>query len=948
MMSESWDYIYSGLLRFSERLAQFLRHISCVNTFMNYARSLLVYALPYGRNMDEIPQKHHLTQVENEQVEVKKPKFTPFADLSEDQLMSIFGEGPPFRFELCNVFLTYDKIPRDLKLFGTIQAAVDHFSPDPLLQNVSFNVFNREFSNPIHVSTGGFHHQYDLCYCSLPVSSTSVVQIAAKLYVTTDKVDDMEIFPEDYDNKPAARLIEVDDSVKLEHEALMAMFAEYENEYYENLEELGCNLEATCTLQTTGDKEYFNNEAFEVCDAHALINIPEKPNGGSGKNITTGKDGSIELCYVALKYAVDADLEIEFEPTSSGTKVSGRVRAYYGKGYDYDPPAYDYYVMLFKTEGPNFFKRGKLNLMRSALAVPAKFSLIIEAELYDYTTAGQILSGTYEFPVPRDGGSFTGSIKNKDCSLNLKVNWKLPFEKLKISPSSNSSGSRLTERRKIGTHSTSTMVDPDERNRWSLQEEIAKVFNTSLERTFNPRKAVSCSISTCTKEDGGDYLCSSVMHIWPEIKESHKYKGPKHAGVVLKDMIMGSDYRDMMERCVVCGPGFVKFKLCTKWIAKSIHKMLTDGIDSWAPKVSVKKSVVYFLSQNITEEMHMGHFRSTLIGEALARMLEYSGVVVLRKRIHDEDHLDIEGKSSYDLYISETLDLLRGKGLTIVSEGDGAVFIEGRKLPLVYLTTLRHALDVEKADSIVHVTDVGKRDYIEMCITAAKRVGLITDDHSKYPLSHVGFGHVQGDDFERFQTFNTKVVSLVNLLDEAKSRCKVLLAGQAGMADEWTTEDLEYAAEALGYGAVKYADLKNNRLTDYTFSFDQMLNEKENTAVYLHYTHHQVCSIIRSSSKDIKELTVEELILMSDDERELGLHFLRFTEVLGEACTILAPHILCEYVYELCEKFNGLHSSVWQVVGSNENTGKLLLCEASEVVMRKCFDLLGIAPICKI
>ncbi|GJX46559.1 anticodon-binding aminoacyl-tRNA synthetase, class 1a [Tanacetum coccineum] len=117
-----------------------------------------------------------------------------------------------------------------------------------------------------------------------------------------------------------------------------------------------------------------------------------------------------------------------------------------------------------------------------------------------------------------------------------------------------------------------------------------------------------------------------------------------------------------------------------------------------------------------------------------------------------------------------------------------------------------------------------------------------------------GFGHVQGDDLDRFQSSNTKVVSLVNLLDEAKTRCKVLLAGQAGMADEWTSEELEHAAEALGYGAVK------------------------------------------SSSKDIKELTTEDLILMNDDERELGLHLLRFTEVLGEACTILAPHILCEYL----------------------------------------------------
>ncbi|GKD34099.1 hypothetical protein Tco_1249608, partial [Tanacetum coccineum] len=138
----------------------------------------------------------------------------------------------------------------------------------------------------------------------------------------------------------------------------------------------------------------------------------------------------------------------------------------------------------------------------------------------------------------------------KGCSLKVTVNWKLPNSP---APSSNSSVSRLvkTERSKFGAHSTSIMADLDmERNRWSLQEEIAKVFNTSLERTFNPREALSCSISTCTKEDGGDYLCSSVLHIWPELRDT-SYRGPKHTGVAVKDNIMASEYKDMMERCVL-------------------------------------------------------------------------------------------------------------------------------------------------------------------------------------------------------------------------------------------------------------------------------------------------------------------------------------------------------------------------------------------------------------
>ncbi|GKE04757.1 anticodon-binding aminoacyl-tRNA synthetase, class 1a, partial [Tanacetum coccineum] len=93
---------------------------------------------------------------------------------------------------------------------------------------------------------------------------------------------------------------------------------------------------------------------------------------------------------------------------------------------------------------------------------------------------------------------------------------------------------------------------------------------------------------------------------------------------------------------------------------------------------------------------------------------------------------------------------------------------------------------------------------------------------------------------------------------------------------------------------------------------------------------------------------LEELILKTDDERELGLHLLRFTEVLEEVSTYLTPHILCKYVYDLCVKFDSLETSVRQVVGSSEETSNLLLCKATEVVMRKCFHLLGITPICKI
>nr|GEX70961.1 aminoacyl-tRNA synthetase, class 1a, anticodon-binding [Tanacetum cinerariifolium] len=841
------------------------------------------------------------------------------------------------RFELSKVRLTYGTLVKDLHLHGSIQAAASCYSPDPLLKNAFFDIFNRKYNNPLLVDINGYQNLDDILPCSLPFSSISpVVQIAAKLYVTTDKVRDVETSAHIDDDDDVHFDVHDDDYVM--DDATVAFYTEIceKNLDVFDLFDNVSNSEIEAAAREKPDID-INNEAFEVCNDSVFLNFSNKPNGGSDHIYISGKHGSLTMFYLALKNAVDADLKVEFLAPSMETKVYGSVVAYFGKNFEYSHSDDLYYLTLFKKKRSASVGPGSLRLMRSALAVPANSSLIIKANLFDNTSKNEILSGTCEITVGLDGKPTIGSIVSKDYSLSVLVNWKLPSEELKIPSSpicppalaSNSIVSRLAKRRKFGGHSTSSMTDPDERNRWSLQEELENVFNASLERLFKPQEAVSCSISTCTKEDGGDYLCSGVMHIWTELRKARLYRGPKRAGLAVKS-IMDSEHTDMIESCVVCGPGFVKFKLSSKWITEGIHTMLTAGIDTWAPKLSVKKTVIYFLSQTSGEVMHMGHLRSTFIGETLARMLEYSGVVVIRKRINDEDprninlpdfnHLDIKDWAErQQMAWSRICKIIRQRyqtvyqrlGVKVKEENKRSYFIEGDKAvpegpdsPLVYLTALRHALEVEKADWIVS---------IEKCISDARLAELIGKDLSECPLSHVGFGLAQGDDFK-----HPEVVNFINVLDEAKSRCKRLLAIQ-GMADE----EIEHAAEALGIGALKYADLKNNRLANYTFSYDQIFNEKGDTAVYLQFTHVRICSVIKGFSKDIKKLKAEELILKNDDERELGLHLLRFTE------------------------FDSLEASVPQVVGSSEETSYSLLCRATDVVMRKCFDLLGITSICK-
>ncbi|GKC78742.1 nucleotide pyrophosphatase/phosphodiesterase-like protein, partial [Tanacetum coccineum] len=120
----------------------------------------------------------------------------------------------------------------------------------------------------------------------------------------------------------------------------------------------------------------------------------------------------------------------------------------------------------------------------------------------------------------------------------------------------------------------------------------------------------------------------------PELRKSFMYRGEIDVGLVVARNIDNTDHTGMIKRRVVCGTGFLKLKLSMKWIAQSIFKMIKGDIAAWASKPPVEKAIIYFLSPNIVEEMHIGHLRSTVIGETLARVLEYSGVEVIQ-RFHE-------------------------------------------------------------------------------------------------------------------------------------------------------------------------------------------------------------------------------------------------------------------------------------------------------------------------
>jgi arginyl-tRNA synthetase len=315
------------------------------------------------------------------------------------------------------------------------------------------------------------------------------------------------------------------------------------------------------------------------------------------------------------------------------------------------------------------------------------------------------------------------------------------------------------------------------------------------------------------------------------------------------------------------------------------------------------------------------------------------------------------GESFYQDRLGPLVDELLARGIARPSEGAVCIFQEGQKVPMIVrkkdgaflygttdLATICYRMETWRPDAVLYVVDHRQSLHFQQLFAAARLLG-----YSDVELQHVSFGTVLGDDGRPFKTRSGDTVGLEGLLDEAVHRAaEIVAAGDDSKPDgpELSPAERQRIAETVGIAALKYADLSQNRTSDYVFSYDKMLAMTGNTATYMQYAYARVRSIFARGNVDVERLRASgaPILLGSPAERALGLELLRFSEALDLTVADYRPNQLTAYLFDLANRYSTFFEQcpVLRAESDEIRQSRLLLCDLTARTIQKGLELLGI------
>ena len=538
----------------------------------------------------------------------------------------------------------------------------------------------------------------------------------------------------------------------------------------------------------------------------------------------------------------------------------------------------------------------------------------------------------------------------------------------------------------------------------------------------------------------GDYQANGMMAVAKKLGMAPRQ--------LAEQVLTHLDLNGIASKVEIAGPGFINIFLDPAFLAEHVQQALaSDRLGVATPEKQT--IVVDYSAPNVAKEMHVGHLRSTIIGDAAVRTLEFLGHKVIRanhvgdwgtqfgmliawlekqqqenagemeladlegfyrdaKKHYDEDEEfaerarnyvvklqsgdeyfremwrklvditmtqnqitydrlnvtltrdDVMGESLYNPMLPGIVADLKAKGLAVESEGATVVFLdefknkEGEPMGVIiqkkdggylYTTTdiacAKYRYETLHADRVLYYIDSRQHQHLMLAWAIVRKAGYVPES---VPLEHHMFGMMLGKDGKPFKTRAGGTVKLADLLDEALERARRLVAEKN---PDMPADELEKLANAVGIGAVKYADLSKNRTTDYIFDWDNMLAFEGNTAPYMQYAYTRVLSVFRKAEINEEQLAAAPVIIREDREAQLAARLLQFEETLTVVAREGTPHVMCAYLYDLAGLFSGFYEHCPILSAENEEVrnSRLKLAQLTAKTLKLGLDTLGIETV---
>ena len=539
----------------------------------------------------------------------------------------------------------------------------------------------------------------------------------------------------------------------------------------------------------------------------------------------------------------------------------------------------------------------------------------------------------------------------------------------------------------------------------------------------------------------GDYQSNAAMVLAKQVKTN-----PRALATQVVEAMSGCE----MATLEIAGPGFINFRIKPEFFAAKAEAMLSDDRLGVAVTDNPKSLVIDFSAPNVAKPMHVGHIRSTIIGDTLARLARFLGhkvitdnhigdwgtqfgmilwgwknilkqedlakdpiealldvykkvnsmckedenllpvckVELVKLQSGDEENLGIWkqcievtktglekiysqlnisfdywlGESAYNDALAPLVEDLLAKGIARESDGAVCVFSDGFHEPkndpflvqkngewvpvpaiirkadggFLYSTTDLATLDYRtqnfNSDSIWYVVGAPQEKHFKQIFDIERMRGVTGD------FRHVAFGSILGKDRRPFKTRSGDTVSLQDVIDEAVTRAAKVVDEKS---PDMPQEEKERVARIMGVGAIKFAELSQNRMSDYIFDWDKMLSLSGDTAPYLQNSYVRVRSIFRKIDGEF--IAPQRLMINEDAEIHLARMLVRYAEVVPSTLDDCRPNLLAAYLYDLARAFHSFYEAcpVLKSEGAVKET-RLALCELTARVLKQGMGLFGI------